>query len=181
MADAPGIKFSGRYFAGREDGALQHECAGRSVRVPCDPAGWRAGNRANPVVQTGEVIYNARFSPPTGDVDRLQPGSGNLRAAFSGSRDCEGRSQAADLTRFGVRTGRKLFTSTLSRAHRIFSIEVGGSNENLSFGSPVPLFALPPSINLVTGSNPDGGDAGWLAYPISSSAGANGGLERDSH
>jgi hypothetical protein len=37
---------------------------------------------------------------------------------------------------------------------KISSISVSGTGEDLRFGSPIPLFATPPEMNIVTGYNP---------------------------
>jgi hypothetical protein len=150
LADAPSINFLEDISPDGKTALYSTNALGvRSVfSIRLDGA---QGSRGNPVVQTGEVIYNARFSPDglwivynlvPGIFVQPFPGPGLRRQISSSGSYPVWRKDGKEIVYVDFKSG------------RIFSIEVGGSNENLSFGSPVPLFALPPSINLVTGSNP---------------------------
>jgi hypothetical protein len=117
------------------------------------------GNRTTPVVQTGERILNARFSPDgrwivyntqTARIDAAVVGT--FAQPFPGPGL---RKQISSTGLFPVwRKDGKEIVYIDYETKKISSVSVSGTSEELRFGSPTPLFATPPATNLVTGNNP---------------------------
>jgi eukaryotic-like serine/threonine-protein kinase len=116
------------------------------------------GNRPTPVVQTGERILNARFSPDgrwivyNTQTRRSDGDVGTFAQPFPGPGL---RKQISSTGLFPVwRKDGKEIVYIDYETKKISSISVSGTGEDLRFGSPTPLFATPPATSLVTGSNP---------------------------
>jgi serine/threonine protein kinase len=117
------------------------------------------GNRPTPVVQTGERILNARFSPDGRWIvynTQTPRSDGNVVGTFAQPFPGPGlRKQISSTGLFPVwRKDGKEIVYIDYETKKISSISVSGTGEELRFGSPTPLFATPPATNLVTGNTP---------------------------
>jgi hypothetical protein len=114
------------------------------------------GSRPTPVVQTGEQIFNVRFSPDgRWIVYNARNASGEV-GTFAQRFPGPGlRKQISSTGLFPVwrKDGKEILYIDYE-TKKISSILVSGTGEESRFGSPTPLFATPPATNLVTGSNP---------------------------
>jgi hypothetical protein len=131
------------------------------------------GNRPSPVVQTGERILNARFSPDgrwivyntqTPRIDAAVVGIYAQPFAGPGLRR-----QISSTGLFPVwRKDGKEIVYIDYETKKISSVSVSGTGEELRFGSPTPLFATPPATSFVTGSNPvEVTRDGWrIIFPV---------------
>jgi eukaryotic-like serine/threonine-protein kinase len=115
------------------------------------------GSRAKPVVQTGEEILNARFSPDGRwilyEVRMAQNGRfGIFAQPFPGPGL---RRQVSSNGVYPVwRKDGKEIIYWDTKSNEISAISVSGSGGDLRFGSPAPLFAAPPRLNLLAPLNP---------------------------
>jgi eukaryotic-like serine/threonine-protein kinase len=115
------------------------------------------GGPSNLIVQSGEEILNARFSPDgrwivynarTAKNERLGifvqpfPGPGLRRQISSTGQYPVWRKDGKEIVYIDA------------NSDRISAIPVSEMNGELRFGPPIPLFAVPSSVNLVAGGNP---------------------------
>jgi hypothetical protein len=115
------------------------------------------GSRANPVVQTGEEILNARFSPDGRWIlYEVRMGQNGRFGIFA--QPFPGPGLRRQVSSDGVypvwRKDGKEIIYWDRKSNEISAISVSGSGEGLRFGSPTPLFAAPPILNLLAPLNP---------------------------
>jgi hypothetical protein len=156
LAEAPGIEYLNDITPDGKVALYSSNANGdRSVfSVRLDGA---QGSRSTPVVQTGEGIQNARFSPDgrwivynsrTAQGERLGifvqpfPGPGLRRQISSSGVDPIWCKDGKEIVFVDVKSG------------QISAIPVSGLDGELRLGSPAPLFAAPVSVGLYAGFNP---------------------------
>jgi eukaryotic-like serine/threonine-protein kinase len=115
------------------------------------------GSRPTPVVQTGERILNARFSSDGRWIvynaqTARGDGVGTFVQPFSGP-GLRRQISSTGLHPVWRKDGKEIVYIDYE-SKKISSISVSGTGEDLRFGSPIPLFATPPEMNIVTGYNP---------------------------
>ncbi len=115
------------------------------------------GSRSNPVVQTGEQIFNARFSPDGRSIiyDARRPQGERLGIFVQPFPGPGLRRQISSTGVYPVwrKDGKEIFYADL-QSGRASGISVSGSNGDLRFAPPAGLFDVPYGPNFVTGSNP---------------------------
>jgi eukaryotic-like serine/threonine-protein kinase len=116
----------------------------------------RRGNRSNPVVKTGEQILNPRFSPDARWIVFEVRANGERHGIFVQPFPGPGlRRQISSAGIYPVwrKDGREILYLD-RKSNQISAISVSALEGGLRFGPSTPLFAAPPSINLIAGANP---------------------------
>jgi hypothetical protein len=155
LADAPAINFLEDISPDGKIALYSSNTAGErsvfSVRLDETQAG-----KTSPVVKTGEQILNARFSPDgrwiVYDARRQDKTLGIFVQPFPGPGL---RKQISSSGVYPVwRKDAREIVYLDGKSRQISAIPVSGLSGDLRFGSPTPLFAMPPMTNLVVGANP---------------------------
>jgi serine/threonine protein kinase len=156
LAEAPGISFLEDISPDKKVALYTANRNGeRSVfSVRLDGA---HGRPSEPVVQRGEEILNARFSPNGRWIVYNARTAQNQRLGIF-VQPFPGPGLRRQISRSGIypvwREDGKEIVCIDSNSDRISSISVREMNGDLIFGALTPLFAVPPSVNLVAGGNP---------------------------
>ena len=115
------------------------------------------GSRANSVVQTGEQVLNPRFSPDGGWIVYEAPMADNGRFGIF-AQPFPGPGLRRQVSSNGIypvwRKDGKEIVYIDTKSNQISAISVSGAGDDLRFGSPTPLFASPPRLNLLAPYNP---------------------------
>jgi Tol biopolymer transport system component len=115
------------------------------------------GSRANSVVQTGEQVLNPRFSPDGGWIVYEARMADNGRFGIF-AQPFPGPGLRRQVSSNGIypvwRKDGKEIVYIDTKSNQVSAISVSGSGDDLRFGSPTPLFAAPPRLNLLAPYNP---------------------------